>query len=245
MHKPLLPLLAILTLAGCQYMNGGRVGVETRPSPTLPPVDTAPFEQAGCTLDEYGSWTCPLDSQLAALGCDELHQAPDLLGGLDPATPLVECWLYPTRNPGGGQDPFQAPRLYNRGCMMPVFVRYVISREGQFMLVDDQEALQAAFTPIDSPEEALSYALAATGLEAYFNLRRELGYRYFVDNLEDTQVVETSNGYEINLYHYQVCGCGPHTTSIVSVQVSRKGEITQAEPVPAYEDPAEDGLCVD
>ena len=223
MHKSLLPLFAALALSGCQLLNAVRLGVETHPSPPMAPIDTTPFEQAGCTLDEYGSWTCPSDGPPATLGCDGLHQAPALLGGLDPAYPLAECWYYPTRHPGGGRDPLQAPRLYNRGCLMPVYVRYAVHQEGQFEPVVDQAALRAAYTPIDSPEEALRYTLAATGLGAYYDLQRELGYRYFVDRLEDTHVVETGDGYEINLYHYLVCGCGPHTTSIVNVQVSREG----------------------
>jgi hypothetical protein len=245
MLKTLLPLFAALLLAGCQALNAVRLGVENHPSPTLPSVDTAPFESAGCSLDEYGSWTCPEDGPLASLGCDELHQAKEMLGGLDPATPLAECWYYPTNHPGGEQDPFQAPRLYNHGCLLPVYVRYVIFRDGQFALIEDQEALRAAFTPIDSPQEALSYALASTRLEAYFDLRRQIGYRYLADQLEDTHVVESGDGYAINLYYYQVCGCGPHTTSIVDVQISREGEMTLSEPKPAFENPAEDRLCVD
>jgi hypothetical protein len=245
MPKILLPLLSALILAGCQVINAARLGVENHPSPTLPPVDTTPFEQAGCALDEYGSWTCPPDSPLADLGCDELHQAKEMLGGLDPATPIVECWYYPTRHPGGEQDPFQEPRLFNHGCLMPVYVRYAIYREGQFGLVEDQQAMQATFAPIESPEEALSYTLASTRLEAHYDLQRQPNYRYFVDQLEDTQVTESDGGYEMNLYYYQVCGCGPHTTSRVDVQVNREGEIAQAEPVPAFENPDEDSLCVD
>lgn len=168
-----------------------------------------------------------------------------MLGGLGPATPIAECWYYPTRHPGGDQDPFQAPRLYNHGCLMPVYVRYVIYREGQFELVQDQAGMQAAFAPVESPEEALSYALVSTRLAAYYDLQREPGYRYFVDHLEDTRVAETGDGYGMNLYYYQVCGCGPHTTSIVNVQVSREGELFQAESIPAFENPEEDGLCVD
>jgi hypothetical protein len=220
--------------------------VINHPEPELPPISLAAFEAAGCTFNEYGIGECPLDSPLVELGCDQLRKPDHLLGGLDPAYPLALCLYYPFQHADETQgDPMDAPRFYNDGCMMPVFVRYAIFRDGNFEVLNTPEDLASTYELVESPEEALSYSLAATGLEARFGQQRELGYRYFVNRLEDTYVRQVDEGYQVNLYDYQVCGCGPHTTSIVNIEVFANGKINTLEEQPAFENPEEDGLCVD
>jgi hypothetical protein len=199
----------------------------------------------GCKADEFGGWDCPDDSPITALGCDQIDEPGELLGALDPAYPIARCLYFPIQNQQENPDALAEPRLFNEGCLLPVYVRYVVSQDAEFLTVNNITELQELFTPLESPEEALSYALAATGLEARYGLQRQPDYRYFQDTLEDTSVVEQDGGYEILLYHYQVCGCGPHTTSAVRLQVTREGEIEELSNNPVYEDPAEDGLCVD
>jgi hypothetical protein len=205
----------------------------------------APFEETGCAEDEFGGWTCPEDGPIAVLGCDAIASPDDLLGALDPAYPLARCLYYPTRHQQENPDALNEERLFNAGCLLPVHVRYVISRDGQFVSINNLAELQETYAPLESPEEALSFALAATGLEAKFGLQRQANFRYFVDQLEDTHTEEVDGDYEILLYHYQVCGCGPHTTSAVLLRVSRDGDVQETSTTPAYENPEEDGLCVD
>jgi hypothetical protein len=248
MHWKTLAFTALLILASlsCQLTSSVSLQVINHPQPELPPIDLAPFEAAGCTFNEYGIGECPPDSPLVTQGCDKLRVPDELLGGLDPAYPLALCLYYPIQHQGAIQgDPFNEPNFYNDGCMMPVYVRYAIFRDGDFEILRTLDELSAAFAPIESPDEALSFSLAATGLEARFDQQRQLGYRYFVDQLEDTNVRQVDEGYQINLYDHQVCGCGPHTTSIVTVNVSKDGDIQTVEEQPAYENPDEDGLCVD
>ena len=248
MNKKTLTSLLLVALASlaCQLTSSVTMQVTKHLEPELPPISMAPFEAAGCTFDEYGSGKCPPDNSLVELGCDQLQKPGDLLGGLDPAYPLALCLYYPLQHATEAQgDPIDEPRFYNDGCMMPVYVRYAIFRDGNFEVLSTLDELSATYAPIESPEEALSYSLAATGLEARYGQQRELGYRYFVNHLEDTYVRQVDEGYQINLYDYQVCGCGPHTTSIVTVEVFANGNIHTLEEQPAYENPEEDGLCVD
>jgi hypothetical protein len=248
MHKKILLslLLIALTTLACQLTSSITMQVTNHPEPALPPISLAPFEAAGCTFNEYGIGECSQDNPLVELGCDQLRKPGDLLGGLDPAYPLALCLFYPLQHADKAQgDPMEAPHFYNDGCMMPVYVRYAIFRDGNFEVLKTLEDLASAYELVESPEEALSYSLAATGLEARYGQQRELGYRYFVNRLEDTYVRQVDEGYQVNLYHYQVCGCGPHTTSIVNVEVFANGKINTLDEQPAYENPDEDGLCVD
>ena len=248
MNKRILAFFtsSILASLACQLTSSVTMQVTKHPEPELPPISMAPFEAAGCTFNEYGTGECPQDSSLVELGCDQLRKPGDLLGGLDPAYPLALCLYYPLQHANEAQgDPMDEPRFYNDGCMMPVYVRYAIFRDGNFEVLSTLDELSATYAPIESPEEALSYSLAATGLEARYGQQRELGYRYFVNRLEDTHVRQVDEGYQVNLYDYQVCGCGPHTTSIVTIEVFANGNIHTLEEQPAYENTEEDGLCVD
>lgn len=248
MNNKILAFFAILILPtlACQLTSPITMQVVNHPEPELPPISLAPFEAAGCTFNEYGTGECPQDSPLVELGCDQLRKPGNLLGGLDPAYPLALCLYYPLQHNGEAQgNPMEAPRFYNDGCMMPVFVRYAIFKDGNFEVLKTLEDLASTYELVESQEEALSYSLAATGLEARYGQQRQLGYRYFVNRLEDTHVRQVDEGYQVNLYHYQVCGCGPHTTSSVTVEVFANGKINTLEEQPVFENPEEDGLCVD
>ena len=248
MSKHTLVLISpiILFATGCQLISGlGRTPVANRPTPVVAPLSMAPFEEAGCEADEFGNWSCPEDGPIPALGCDAIGEPGKLLGALEPAYPIARCLYYPIQHQQENPDAMDETKLFNDGCLFPVYVRYVIFRDGEFSSMKTLEELQAVYAPIESPEEALSFALAATGLEAKYGLQRQPGFRYFQEPLEDTFVEEKEAGYEALLYHYQVCGCGPHTTSAVRLQVSREGAIEEISNNPVYEDPSEDGLCVD
>ncbi|KPL77678.1 hypothetical protein ADN00_08825 [Ornatilinea apprima] len=213
------------------------------PAPDLR-VDFSPFEAAGCQKDDSGWIRCPQGSPLDKLGCATLQPASDLLGGLQPADPIAVCVV---RQPDEMDDETfeQQESVYRVGGLFPVLYRYVIWRDGGFILLANQQAVQQAFAPIESPQEALSYALALTNLDADYDLQASRGMRYFTDTLEETHVQETSGGYAMNLFRYQFLGCGPHPTYQVIVTVGRDGSISQGEPVKWFENPEEDGLCAD
>lgn len=238
-QKILWPTLVVMLTLACSFGLGRAPRVENHPQPTLT-VETQVFEDAGCPA-ESGYQRCPPESPLGKLGCDQIRPPGNLLGGLDPAYPLNVCLI--TRTPD--EQPDESEYLYSDGCLLRDYVRYVIWRQGEFRLLKSLADLQQVYAPIESEEEALSYALAATGLGVRYGLEAPRGYRYFVDELEDTHVAATEAGYLVHLYGYRLCGCGPHTTYTVDVLVSRDGQVSQGDRQPVYEDPAEDDLCVD
>lgn len=232
-------LVVMSLLLGC-YL--GRIlppKAQNHPQPTLHVVTDAPWE-AGCTQDPSTS-ACAVDSPLGALGCDRVQPPGDLLGGLEPALPISLCLTRP--EPGTALD--RNAYLYREGCMVPEYVRYAVWRDGQFGLLESQADMAALYAPVVSQDEALSYALAVTGFGVRYGLQPVKGFRYFVDELQDTHVIEVDEGYRVLLYDYHFCGCGPHTTDAVWVQVSRDGAVKEVDRQAVFEDPAEDGLCVD
>jgi len=234
--------ISLLVIINCRLLTKPKVKIINHDAPALT-VDTQPFRQAGCLPDEYGIWTCPKDNPMYSLGCEQFASVTDLLGGLDPSYPIIECRI---SNLSKAVVPIQeGDYFYQKGCLRSLYVRYIFYKDGKYKMINNLDDLKSIFAPINSSKEALSYALAATGLGARFGLRFDPDYRYLVQTLEDTKVVQTKDRYEVNLYHYQLCGCGPHTTSIVKVVVTKEGEISTNERVPAFEDPKQDNLCID
>ena len=235
----------VLILVGCQrpprFVN--------HPRPELT-VDFSIFGTAGCPSDEYGRMYCEGDSPLAALGCDRIKKPSELLGGLEPSFPIAVCLIEPYRNAdepesANARMPAEGEYFYRAGGLYPIYVRYVLFRDDRFRLIKTEEEFREIFSPIDSPDEALSYALALRNLSAYYNLEFDPTYEYFVNELEDTHVDAVENGYIVHLYRYQVFGCGPHNTSAVDLLITNQGFVEEVTREAVYKDPSEDDLCVD
>lgn len=215
-----------------------KLKVINHPAPALK-VEPSPFQSAG-----YGAspdyQPCEKTSPLGELGCNSLRDAGPLLGGLSPAYPLAYCV---SRYQRGAND--QDPSLFRQACLVGQNYRLALYKDGQFQLVNDLAELQAAFAPIETTDEALSYALAATGLDPQFGYQVNSTFRYLTQQIEDTHVTSTGNGYLVHLFDSQVCGCGPHTFFSVDVTVSRDGRIEVGKRQPVSEDPKMDGMCID
>jgi hypothetical protein len=243
-------MLCSYGVVSCQVFNLSKPRVIQYPEPNLS-VDQQALINAGCTLTDYGDWDCAPGSPALTEGCDTIKVANDLLGGLDPNYPLAVCMYYPLQHKKTSQEPYQGDFLYRGGCtlprtMMPIYLHFLVSKgDDQFTVLKTMSDLQSIYSPIDSPDEALSYAIAATGLEAYYDIQPQAGYRYDVKQLEETHVSESPGGYEVLLYQFQMFGQPAYTTNAVIVQVSYEGEISIINTTLVNHTPEEDGLCVD
>lgn len=213
-------------------------------------VNFAPFDNADCPENEFGARYCAEGSELWELECDTIEAPSDLLGGFEPAYPIATCYFDPLLrfdDPGNiiNRTMEEGKYFYVEGGFIPRFVRYVVYQDGRYTLVSNEDELKALFGPIEGPEEALSYALAATESNAAYDYSLESSYEYEVDEIEDTHVVETNDGFLVHLYHYQLYGCGPHYTSLVTYHVAHDGSLQEQSRTNVFRDPQEDGLCVD
>jgi hypothetical protein len=127
---------------------------------------------------------------------------------------------------------------------MPAFARYVILRNNQFEILKTEEDLRRTFAPIETADEALSYALAVKGLSAYYGLKRDELHEYYVDSLEDSHVTEAEDGYHIHLYSSDSpCDCASKTTSAVDLLITSEGILWEVGRTPVYRDIPTDQLC--
>jgi len=176
------------------------------------------------------------------MGCDQFELPNPLWGAVTPLYPLIACIIF--------QTPSVVEKMEREGYLTQhqnkpsYYRRYVIWKDDQFQLLKNLDELQRLLAPIDSAEEALSYALMATPFQAQYNQTLNPKYRYYVNRIEDTHVVSTDKDYQILLYTKRQIGCGSHPTSTVLVTVSRNGLISYPSQQLAYVDPAEDNLCI-
>ncbi len=176
------------------------------------------LKELGCEGELQES--CP---ELAALGCAEIHAPRFHLGGLQPPYNVVEC----VHNEGQPADTAYfrlPPGLDNR------YRTYVVYQDGLYRLMIKQSEFRQLFAPVESPEEALSYAMAMTGLQARFDLDPSANVDYLVDEIQETHVEETPQGYLVYLFDWShKMGCDRHPFYAVNVLVTREGDVREVD----------------
>ena len=200
------------------------------------PVNIQPFVEAGCSGENEYVMECAADSPLKALGCDFLT-VNGVSGGLRPGYAVATCMRRETSG-----EPTQPDLFQKTGCLMPLYQSVVVSVDGEFRLVNDPASFQILFAPIESEEEALAYAQLVTGLNAIYGWE-VAPYKYHVERLEDTHVVETDEGYIVSLFSdpEPLCGCAPHTIYQRDVLVQKNGQVEIVKSTPLYDFEA----CID
>lgn len=217
--------------------------VATSVPPVVEPVDLSPFQNIGCTWQSDAYAVCPEGSTPKKMGCDTLSLAPIYLNLLDENSQFIKCSYAPQLQTPS--DEGEVKGLYDSGCSIPFYERILTYKDGDYLLIRDIEDLKYYFAPIDSENKALGYAIAATGFSPRYTFEDTEDYRFLTEDLEPTQIKTGDQSYEINLFEYQLCGCGPHTYYMKRVNVSLSGDIEILDSIPVFENPKEDNLCVD
>lgn len=188
------------------------------------------------------------EARVAAFGCTEIGAPSNLIGGLEPSYPMAVCAIQLWSGDGSKELTTEIENgqfVYYTGGLFGSYIRYIIFQNGEFALLKTEADLQNVFAPIESPEEALSFVLAARNLSAYYGLQYDPAYKYEVDTIEDTYAARNTDGYLVHLFHDQAFGCGPHWISEVDVDVSVAGNIEILNSRQSFRNPDTDDLCID
>jgi hypothetical protein len=207
------------------------VKINNQEKPVLS-VDTPFFESVGCPPEDLSGFNhCVKNSALKNIGCFGVFTPNPLLGGLNPKYPLIECAL-------DGNE-----YLYHSGCAGQFNMGLAVYVNGNYQLIDTESKFRKMYAPIESEEEALSYALAGTGLLAYYDLEVSNEHKYYVDEVEETHVTKVGDDFLVRLFDYPLCACGYHNTYSVDVRITRDGYIEQTRKELIYQDVTY--MCVD
>jgi hypothetical protein len=207
------------------------------------------FVKMGCVLS--GSMLdCSRSAPIQAFKChmDRL-QVDDSLGALTPKAAIAECNGVPEKLSGGPLAPAPGAQampagIVRLGCMFPIFKRYLVSMNGKLTLVRNAAELAALFAPVESPEEALSFAVALSKAVPQYTLEISPGWRV-APRIETSYSEPTAGGFKVHLFEYQLCGCGPHPYKAVDFLVGKDGSVKVTDSQDAYADPRRDHMCID
>ncbi|NPV87821.1 MAG: hypothetical protein HPY45_17625 [Anaerolineae bacterium] len=212
---------ALLMLAGCAQPLSLPLIAHTVRVTEHPPCDwtvnAQRLKELGCSQDLQA--LCP---QLAALGCDAITTPGFYLGGLQPPYPLVEC-IHTSGTPPD-KDHFRQP-----GGLDQSYRSFAVFQNGTYRLIIKKSEFRELFAPVESADEAISYATAMTSLEARYDFDPSAPVEYLVKVLEETHAEETPDGYLVLLFDISggKMGCGPHTAFAVKVLVTPDGDVRQ------------------
>jgi hypothetical protein len=124
--------------------------------------------------------------------------------------------------------------LYLSGCAFKTENHYIFQVDGEYVLVSSLDELKRLFVPVESPEEAVSFAQLVTGLEATYNFTYDPYLMYFHETIEATHVTQAGDVFEMNLFNMEGCSCEPWFNTQVTIQVERDGQVTWVDTVPIY-----------
>jgi hypothetical protein len=238
----LFVLLAVSGLAGLYLLVDGFMPphIVHHKKPNLS-VDVSPFVTSDCA-DEYGGYACAPLPAAQSLGCSSLLPQP-LFGGLTPQYPIIVCRM---GRPGlpPWEDPIPGECIYTNGGLGISCYQYIIYKDNRFQRVDTMETFRGFFAPVDSPEEALGFALASGDYEAKYGQRKNHRLVYSVGEFEDTYVKAVPDGYIVQLFYTPLFGCPPFVTEAVEINVTYDGSITVMDRFPLYHDEASK-FCID
>jgi len=229
-------LLGFLWLAGCSlpWSTPSTTIVEATP-PALS-VDNSFFESRGC----FDSPDClPESFNLIDIPIETLEPADESLGGLSPAVPLAVA----ANNSAFflGDENF----TYAKHCLLSRYTRYIVYAGGEYQMLATRADLAGFYAPIDTPEEAYSFAIAATGLRPLYDIAEDTSIAFELKLVEDTHVDAADGAFVVHLYDTFMCGCGPHYVDLVDVTVYTDGGLGIAAPVAVYRNPELDNVCAD
>lgn len=220
-HRLIKWFFALLVLAGCaQPLSVPFISQKVRVTEHPPfdwTVNAQRLKELGCSQDLQTS--CP---QLAALGCDAITTPVFYLGGLQPPYPLVEC-IHTSDNPPD-KDHFRQPSGLDRR-----YRSFAIFQGGVYRLIIKKSEFREIFAPVESADEAISYAMAMTSLSARNDFDPNARVEYLVKVLEETHAEETPDGYVVQLFDIAggKMGCGPHSAFAVKVLVTPDGGVRE------------------
>ena len=234
-------IIVTLLLVGC-----GNINVINHIKPELN-VEFSSFEKAGCLPQEGNIYICDIGSDLYKLGCDQIKPASEMLGGFSPGLPMAVCLFKPLEHKEMG-NLYDLPKneyFYNAGGLYPILQRYIVFVDEKFRIIRNLDELKAYFAPVESENEALSFAIASKRIFTAYDQKMNKNYKYYVDTLEDSFVEEIDGGFIVHSFAYNYYGCGSHYTYALEVKVSSDGNIDELKSTEIFKDPAEDDLCRD
>lgn len=187
--------------------------------------DFTPFiEKSGCEHYFEIYYNCTAGPAFD-LGCSQIRDVR-LLAGF--GVPVAECHGGPADASGSRAFIRQSPGGMDRE---PGYVRLLIATPDGFEVVHTLDELAQRFAPVETVEEAMSFALIGSGASLYDkSWKTPTNYRRVLGRVRPTDVVRRGDGSFLvrNLLFSYSGGCVPAPYVLGDIAVSRSGVVTSA-----------------
>ncbi|MES2266426.1 MAG: hypothetical protein V4520_06685 [Bacteroidota bacterium] len=165
----------------------------------------------------------------------KVSDADKNLGGLTPNYPIAiaiqEC------NDGRNNDWMVGGFI----CAIP---EPVIKIHDKYVLIHNREELKKVYAPISSAAEAMGYAILFTkGYPILDDKEFKKEYKYYYKPSIST-AYKDGGSFVVKLFSYKAFGCD-HPYSEIIVSVHENGGVEKISEKIVFEDPKDNGLCVD
>jgi hypothetical protein len=125
-----------------------------------------------------------------------------------------------------------------------MYRRFIAMQNGEFKQIrTKEEFLSVVFAPVETKEEALSFAVALTGSFPKYDASVSEGYFPVASPIISTYMEETNGSFKIHLFDYDICGCGSHPYYAVDYYATRAGNVTELSRQKVYD--SNSIICVD
>ena len=205
--------------------------------------DGGPLLKAGCVPvpGVPTRFDCQASEAIRAMGCYGYPTIDDHLGGFAPGTTVAECKILTDNR--ANQTP---PGLLRLGCLLPVHRRLIAVRpDGKATLIATADELARQFAPVESPAEALAFALALSEGQPATTIEIPPGADVKLATIEPAYVEPVSGGYKVHLLEPSGCGGPLHYWKVLDLLVTREGQVTVTARQDAFDDPKQRGMYVD
>jgi hypothetical protein len=205
------------------------------------------FLNSGCAIDGY-RLNCSGPGLEERFGCFEIANASEALEGLDPQLPIVECYSRVIdggdRSRDGGSDGGSDQNgMVRVGCMLPAYRDYIIAIDGDFRPIKSKEEFAALFAPVQSPEEAMAFAIALTDSFPLYDRVAPEGYFPVSPAATPSSAEEKDGSFVVHLFDRPICGCSTHPYYAVDYLITKEGNVTELSRRMVYD--SNNQICFD
>ncbi len=193
------------------------------------------FLNSGCVIDGY-KLNCSSLGLEQRFGCYEVANTSVELEALDPRLPIVECHSLATES--SGQE-----GLVRTGCMLAGYRNYIVKKDGDFRLIRSRDEFASLFAPVQSPQEAMAFAVALTNSFPLYDTAPPEGYFSVSSAIAPSSVEEKDGSFVVHLFDRPICGCGSHPYYAVDYLVTEAGNVTELSRQKVYDSNAM--ICFD
>jgi hypothetical protein len=158
--------------------------------------------------------------------------APEL-GGLSPRYPMLVFISYDVSD-----------RCLKKVWDWVACYQLLIKKDEKYIVISDSSELKKIFAPVESPEEAISFACAVTNSYPLYTFNLDKNNKYTRKQIFKTYVNKIGTNYIVHLYQFGYLGCGPHYMYSMTYLVYKNGDVKQLAQEIIYDD-TDDHTCGD